>query len=76
VFLLLSRAAVTARTCPTDEEIAQFFGSHSPGRARRMLDQLEKTGAIVVRADFQKRRIIAFPELGIETAAQFDAAVS
>jgi hypothetical protein len=76
VFLLLSRAAVTARTCPPDDEIAQFFGSHSPGRARRMLDQLEKTGSIVARTDFQKRRIIAFPELGIETAAQYDAVVS
>ena len=76
VFLLLSRAAVTGQTCPPDEEIAQFFGSHSPSRARRMLDQLEKTGAIVARTDFQQFRIIAFPELGVETAARHDAEAS
>ena len=76
VFLLLSRAAVTGQACPPDEEIAQFFGSHSPGRARRMLDQLEKTGAIVARTDFRQSRIIAFPELGVETAARRDAEAS
>ncbi len=69
-FLLLCRAAVTGRGCPSDDEIARSFGSHSPGRARRILSQLEQTEAIVMRLDVQQRRIVAFPELGIETAAQ------
>ncbi len=73
VFLLLSRAAVTGQPCPGDDEIARFFGSHSPSRARRMLGQMEQIELIVVRADFRQRRIIAFPELGCETAAVAEA---
>lgn len=69
VFLLLCRAAVTGNGCPPDDEIARFFGSHSPGRARQILGQLEQTESIVMRTDFQLRRIVAFPELEIETAA-------
>jgi uncharacterized protein len=68
VFLYLGRAAVTGQPCPSDEDIARFFGSHSPGRARRMIGQLEQTELIVARVDFQQRRIISFPELGLETA--------
>ena len=56
--------------------IARFFGSHSPGRARRMLGQLEQIETIVVRTDFQQYRIIAFPELGCETASRRDAEAS
>jgi hypothetical protein len=70
VFLLLSRAAAAAMPCPGDDRIALFFGSHSPGRARRVLGQLEQIESIVVRTDFRQGRIIAFPELGFETAAQ------
>jgi hypothetical protein len=69
VFLLLCRAAAAGASCPPDAEIAKFFGSHSPGRARRILGQLEQTETIVIRTDFQMRRIVAIPELGIETAA-------
>jgi hypothetical protein len=74
VFLLLSRAAAAGRPCPEDGEIARFFGSHSPGRARRMLGQLEQIETIVVRTDFEQNRIIAFPELGCETTANKEAA--
>ena len=69
VFLFLSRAAAAGQPCPGDDEIARFFGSASPSRARRMLGQLEQTELIVARTDFEQRRIIAFPELGLETAA-------
>ncbi|MBB4200785.1 ATP-binding protein [Rhodoblastus sphagnicola] len=69
VFLYLSRAAVAGQPCPDDAEIAGFFGSASPSRARRMLGQLEQSELIVARTDFEQRRIIAFPELGFETAA-------
>ena len=74
VFLLLCRAAVTGDCCPDDAMIASFFGSHSPGRARRILTQLEQLEMIVVRTDLQQRRIVAIPELGIETAAEGRAA--
>jgi hypothetical protein len=73
VFLLLSRAAAAGKPCPGDDEIARFFGSHSPGRARRMLGQLEQIETIVVRTDFRQKRIVAFPELGCETAAKEEA---
>ncbi|MDB5649821.1 MAG: ATP-binding protein [Hyphomicrobiales bacterium] len=69
VYLLLARAAVAEKVCPSDDEIARFFGSHSPGRARRLLTHMEQIGTIVCRTDFQGCRIIAFPELEIETAA-------
>ena len=68
-FLLIARAAVAERPAPDDAEIAQFFGSHSPGRARRLLSNMEENGLIVVRKDFQGARIIAIPELEIETKA-------
>ena len=67
VFLLLCRAAVAGQPCPPDDVIAQFFGSHSPGRARRVLAQLEQLESIVNRTDARQRRIVAFPELGFET---------
>jgi hypothetical protein len=73
VFLLLCRAAVAGQPSPGDDEIARFFGSHSPGRARRLLGQMEQLGLIVLRTDFQGRRIIAFPELAFETAADSPA---
>ncbi len=57
------------RPCPADEDIARFFGSHSPSRARRMLAQLEQMECIVTRNDARRQRIVAFPELGIETAS-------
>ncbi|MCW2283415.1 hypothetical protein M2323_001171 [Rhodoblastus acidophilus] len=69
VFLYLSRAAAAGQPCPDDAEIAGFFGSASPSRARRMLGELERNEWIVARVDFEQRRIIAFPELGLETAA-------
>ena len=73
VFLLLCRAAVAGQPCPGDDEIARFFGSHSPGRARRLLGQMEQMALIVCRTDFQGRRIIAFPELEFETATDSPA---
>jgi hypothetical protein len=68
-FLLIARAAVAERPAPEDAEIAQFFGSHSPSRARRLLSNMEEIGLIVLRTDFQGARIIALPELDIETRA-------
>lgn len=68
-FLLIARAAVAERPAPEDAEIAQFFGSHSPSRARRLLVTMEENNLIVTRHDVQGARIIAIPELDIETKA-------
>lgn len=68
VYLLVARAAAAQKTCPDDMEIARFFGSHSPGRARRLLGQLEQADIFVAREQ-AGARVIALPELGIETAS-------
>ncbi len=74
VFLLLARAAATRNPCPADDEIARFFGSHSPGRARRVLAQLEQLDVIIPRGDGKQPRVIAFPDLDAETASGVEAA--
>ena len=56
--------------CPDDEVLGRAYGSRSPGRIRRLIDYMEKQGAIVVRADFGGRRSIGIPELGLSTEAE------
>lgn len=68
VFLLLARAAVDGLPCPSDASLARAYGSHSVGRARRLLTYFEERDLIVLREDFSGRRIAAFPDLGCETA--------
>ena len=67
-FLIIGRAAMDGAPCPNDEDLARAYGTSSSGRIRRLLEHLEKTGLIVVRTDFQNRRSIGIPELGISTA--------
>ncbi|WP_423066636.1 helicase HerA domain-containing protein [Devosia sp. CN2-171] len=68
VFLVLARAAVEALPCPSDATLARAYGTHSPGRARRLLAYFEERGLLVVRMDLRNQRIVAFPDLGSETA--------
>ncbi|GGA63136.1 ATP-binding protein [Pelagibacterium lentulum] len=68
VFLVLARAAVEKLPCPSDATLARAYGSHSAGRARRLLTYFEERDLIVLRADFSGQRIVAFPDLGCETA--------
>ena len=68
-FLLIARAALDGAPCPEDEDLARAYGTSSSGRIRRLLEHLEKSGLIVVRTDFQGRRSIGIPELGLSTAA-------
>jgi len=70
VFLHLAQAAIMARPCPDDATLARIYGTHSHARARRLLSYFEERDLIVLRHDFSGRRIIAFPDLGLETAAQ------
>ncbi|MEZ5780338.1 MAG: ATP-binding protein [Rhizobiaceae bacterium] len=68
VFLMVARAAIAGEACPSDAALARAYGSHSPRRARRLLAYFEERGILVVRTDFHNRRVLAFPDLGCETA--------
>ena len=68
-FLLLARAARDAAPTPSDEAIAQSYGTASLGRARRLLSYIESRDLIVTRTDLSGKRSIAIPRLGWSTAA-------
>lgn len=68
VFLTVAQAAVTGKPCPGDATLARVYGTHSHSRARRLLTYFEERGLIVVRTDFSGKRIVVFPDLGLETA--------
>jgi hypothetical protein len=68
VFLIVAQAAVTGAPCPSDAALARAYGSHSPSRARRLLTYFEEQDLLVVRTDFRGSRVVAFPDLGCETA--------
>jgi hypothetical protein len=68
-FLAIARAAAQGEHCPDDEELARIYGTNSLGRVRRMLENLEKCGAIVVRTDFGGRRTVTIPGVNLTTLA-------
>ena len=68
VFLVLAQAALTSAPCPSDATLARLYGTHSARRARRLLTWFEERGLLVVRLDFRQNRVVAFPDLGAETA--------
>jgi len=68
VFLIVARAAISGAPCPSDAALARAYGSHSTGRVRRLLKLFEERGLVVVRTDFNGLRVVAFPDLGCETA--------
>ena len=67
VYLLLARCALDALPCPSDASIARAYGTHSVGRARRLLGWLEERNAIVTRSERGGRRV-ALVGLGWETS--------
>ena len=69
-FVLIARAAIDGEPCPDDEALGRTYGTRSPGRIRRLIDYMERQGAIVVRSDFGGRRSIGIPELGLSTEAE------
>ncbi|MBN8830064.1 MAG: ATP-binding protein [Sphingomonadales bacterium] len=69
-FLLIARAAMDNEPCPDDDALAHIYGTSSPGRIRRMLEHLEKSGFIVLRTDFGGRRSVGLPGLNLTTAPQ------
>jgi hypothetical protein len=68
VFLLLARAAVSGSATPSNVALARAYGTHSERRAQRLIAYFEEKGLVVLRTDFHGRRILAFPDLGCETA--------
>ena len=68
IYLLLARHALEGLACPPDATIARAYGTHSPGRARRLLAWMEERKAIVCRTERGGRRVIAMVGLGWETA--------
>ena len=68
VFLIVAKAAIAGEPCPPDTALARAYGTHSTRRARRLLAYFEEQGVAVVRTDFHGRRIVAFPDIGCETA--------
>ncbi|CAN7391266.1 helicase HerA domain-containing protein [Rhizobium sp. LjRoot254] len=67
VFLMLANAALNGQPCPPDAAIARSYGTHSVRRARRLLGYFEEQGLVVVHQDRLGGRIVAFPDLGVET---------
>ena len=41
VFMMIARAAKEGSPCPSDATIARAYGTHSLGRARRLLTYIE-----------------------------------
>ena len=76
VFLAIAHAAVTGEPCPADAMLAQIYGTHSVSRALQLLTYFEEENLVVVRTDFHGRRIVAFPDLGVETAPGDPASLS
>ena len=67
VYLLLARHALESLPCPSDAAIARAYGTHSPGRARRLLAWMEERNAIICRSERGGRRVVAMVGLGWET---------
>jgi hypothetical protein len=70
VFLLIARAARAGAPCPPDAEVARVYGTHSVGRAKRLLGYMEARDIIVPRVDLRGRRSLALPQLGWSTAPE------
>lgn len=66
--IIVAQAAVTGSPCPSDAALARAYGTQSARRARRLLSFFEERGLAVLRTDFHGRRVVAFPDLGCETA--------
>ncbi|MBB5706945.1 helicase HerA domain-containing protein [Sphingopyxis panaciterrulae] len=69
-FVLIARAAIEGLPCPDDDALGAAYGTRSPGRIRRLIDYMERQGAIVVRSDFGGRRSVGIPALGLSTGAE------
>ncbi|MDT0576204.1 ATP-binding protein [Croceicoccus sp. F390] len=69
-FLAIAAAAQLGQPCPDDKALARIYGTNSPGRIRRLLENFERMELLVIRTDFAGRRTIAVPALGTATLPQ------
>eukprot|EP01037_Dinobryon_pediforme_P005271 gene5271-5324_t len=76
VFLLLAHLARVEAPCPSDATIARVYGTHSTGRARRLLGFLEEQAAIVCCPEAGGRRSVAIVGIGWRTAPGEPGAVA
>ncbi|WP_338241800.1 ATP-binding protein [Aurantiacibacter hainanensis] len=63
-YLAILVSAALGQGTPDEDHLARVYGTASPGRIRRLLEHLEKTGLIAVHEDFGGERTITVP--GIE----------
>ncbi len=63
-YLAIVVSAARGHGTPDEDHLARVYGTASPGRIRRLLEHLEKTGLISVHEDFGGERTITVP--GIE----------
>ncbi|QZH75975.1 MAG: ATP-binding protein [Erythrobacter sp.] len=63
-YLAILVSAAQGHGTPDEATLARVYGTASPGRIRRLLEHLEKTGLICVHEDFGGDRTITVP--GIE----------
>lgn len=63
-YLAIVVSAARGQGTPDEDHLARVYGTASPGRIRRLLEHLEKTGLISVHEDFGGERTITVP--GIE----------
>ena len=63
-YLAILVSAALGQGTPDEDHLARVYGTASPGRIRRLLEHLEKTGLISVHEDFGGERTITVP--GIE----------
>ena len=67
VYLLLAKAALGKKPCPTNLDLATAYGTRSPSRARFLLTYMEERGYLVCANDLRGNRIVTLKDLGIQT---------
>ncbi|SNZ21013.1 ATP-binding protein [Cohaesibacter gelatinilyticus] len=67
VYLVLAKAAIGKKPCPTNIELATAYGTRSPGRARWLLTYMEERGFLICANDLRGNRIVTLKDLGHQT---------
>jgi hypothetical protein len=66
-FLLVAHTAREGAPCPSEEAIAEAYGTSSLGRVRRLMANIEGRDLLVTRTDLSGKRSITIPRLGWTT---------
>lgn len=68
VYLMLARAAREGAPCPSDQVLANAYGSHSKSRGRWLLTFMTERGHITCDTDFRGNRSVCIAGVGWRTA--------